>query len=97
MFHFRAELSELYPSCELSVLSPSPYTTLRELLSAASSSPHSAPPPLLLCCGTFFIMSDVRRALRLPHPVDPVAVNEQSLKPAGDKQKSDAAATAAQR
>lgn len=74
------------------MLSPSPYTTLRQLLSTAASSPHSAPPPLLLCCGTFFIMSDVRRALRLPHPVDPVAVNEQSLKPTDDKQQNAAGA-----
>jgi len=36
---------------------------------------------VVLCCGTFFIMSDIRRALTLPHPTDPTSVNEITLQP----------------
>ncbi len=81
-----AELAEEFPHCKLQFLSPSPFDTLRQVLTdasrAASTAAATSPPsaaPVVLCCGTFFIMSDVRRALGLPHPVDPVAVNEQSL------------------
>jgi hypothetical protein len=36
-------------------------------------------PSVVLCCGTFFIMSDIRRALSLQYAIDPVMSNEQSM------------------
>jgi dihydrofolate synthase/folylpolyglutamate synthase len=78
-----AGLPQRFPKCTLTITSRSPYDTLTRVLDGASEEasapPSSATPPVVLCCGTFFIMSDVRRALRLPHPIDPVPINEQSL------------------
>ena len=72
-------LRQEFPHCDVRALTHSPYDTVTQLLSELSAKPAS-PQPLLLCCGTFFIMSDVRRALQLPHPVDPMPINEQSMK-----------------
>lgn len=37
------------------------------------------PRSAVVCCGTFFIMRDVRLALKLDYPVDPYDINEQSM------------------
>lgn len=86
-----AGLQARFPHCPLSVWSPSPADTLLHVLSSAKAAVQSAslaaaaaslsppPPPVVLCAGTFFIMSDVRAALSLPHPTDPVSINEQTL------------------
>jgi len=77
-----AGLPQRFPQCALNVLHTSPYETLKTVLAdaaATTTSGASSRPPVVLCCGTFFIMSDVRRALQLPHPIDPMPINEQSL------------------
>ncbi len=42
------------------------------------------PEELLLVCGSFFIFRDVREALGLHYPTDPVDLNESSLQPKHD-------------
>ena len=52
----------------------------------------SEPQELLLVCGSFFIFRDVRPALGLLYPTDPIDLNESSLQPKGGQQ-PDAVAT----
>jgi dihydrofolate synthase/folylpolyglutamate synthase len=80
-------LREKHRECSVLSISPSPYTTLSNLLhsppgflASATHSSSKQEEPVILCCGTFFIMADVRRALQLPHPVDEMQINEQSMK-----------------
>ena len=40
---------------------------------------------VLLVCGSFFIFRDVRPALGLHYPTDPIDLNESSLQPKGDQ------------
>ena len=51
------------------------------------------PEELLLICGSFFIFRDVRPALGLQYPTDPIDLNESSLQPK-DEQSATAAASA---
>lgn len=85
------ELRAKYPACSVLSISHSPYTTLTNLLhappgflptatTATTPTSRSKESPVILCCGTFFIMADVRRALQLPHPIDEMQINEQSMK-----------------
>jgi len=70
----QAESTVTPPESSSTISSSSPSSSSN--LSIAKPSPS---PRLILVCGTFFIMGDARRALRLPHPTDPFSLNEQSL------------------